>query len=128
MKVEVSSAIDELRRQFPDSSVTEREDGQGGAYVTIDAVVLGHRYLPSSSWMGFQIPAQYPYADIYPVFVDASVARADGIPFVPPVTPGHTFEGRPALQVSRRNGAVQSGLQTARAKVLKVLDFLEKLQ
>ncbi|MFZ1976284.1 MAG: hypothetical protein WAU89_25810 [Candidatus Acidiferrales bacterium] len=127
MKVEVSTAIEELRRQFAAATVTVLEDGQGGARVVMDPVTIGPRYRPSDTWIGFQIPAQYPYADIYPVFIGGNVVRADGKPFVVPVTPGHNFEGRPALQVSRRNSAAQSGLQKAPAKILKILDFLENL-
>ncbi len=127
MKVEVSAGIEELKRQFSTSSFVVREDGQGGAYVVMDSVTLGPKYRPTVTWLGFQIPAQYPYADIYPVFIGAEVVRADGVPFVAPVTPGHQFEGRPAIQISRRNSGAQSGLQKVPAKILKVLDFLEKL-
>jgi hypothetical protein len=127
MKVEVSQAIEELKRQFATSSPTVREDGQGGAYVVMEPVALGPKYRPETTWIGFQIPAQYPYADIYPVFIGGNVVRADGVAFVVPVTAGHHFEGRAAIQISRRNSAAQSGLQKAPAKILKVLDFLEKL-
>ena len=127
MKVEVSTGIEELKRQFSGSSFTVRDDGQGGAYVVIEPVSLGPRYRPEYTWIGFQIPAQYPYADIYPVFVGAEIRRVDGIVFAAPVTPGHNFEGRAAIQVSRRSGAAQNGLQRVTAKILKVLDFLEKL-
>jgi hypothetical protein len=127
MKVEVSTGIEELKRQFAASTFTVREDGQGGAYVVMDPVSLGPRYRPENTWVGFQIPAQYPYADIYPVFIGSAVTRVDGVAFVAPVTPGHNFEGRTAIQVSRRSGAAQNGLQKVTAKILKVLDFLEKL-
>lgn len=127
MKTEVSTAIDELKRQFAPSPVTVSEDGQGGAHVFIESVSLGSRYSPETTWLGFQIPAQYPYADIYPVFMDSVVARKDGVPFTAPVTPGHNFQGRAAIQISRRNGNAQAGLQKATAKVLKVLHYLENL-
>jgi len=127
MRVEVSAAIDELRRQFSGASFNVREDGQGGAYVVMEPVSLGPRYRPESTWVGFQIPAQYPYADIYPVFIGAECCRLDGVAFAAPVTPGHQFEGRNAIQVSRRSGAAQSGSQKAAGKILKILDFLDKL-
>ena len=127
MKVEVSAGIEELKQQFSASSFTVREDGQGGAYVLMEPVTLGPKFRPEVTWVGFQIPAQYPYADIYPVFIGGDVARADGHAFVAPVSPGHQFEGRAAMQVSRRNSAAQSGLQKAPAKILKILDFLGKL-
>jgi len=127
MKAEVATGVEELRRQFGASAVSAREDGQGGVYALIESVPLGPKYRPSETWIGFHITAQYPYADIYPVFISAGVARTDGAPHAPPVTPGHQFEGRPAIQISRRNGAAQAGLQKATAKILKILDFLEKL-
>lgn len=127
MKTEVSSSIEELKRQFNGLSFTVSEDGQGGAYVLIEPVTLGPKYRPSDTWMGFHIPAQYPYADIYPIFIGGNVTRANGTAFSPPVTPGHSFQGRSAIQISRRNTAAQSGTQKAVAKILKVLDFLESL-
>jgi hypothetical protein len=127
MKAEVSSGIEELKRQFCGASFTIREDGAGGAFIVIEPVMLGPQYQPSETWIGFQIPAQYPYADIYPVFVRADLVRTNGAEFVVPITRGHNFQGRPAIQISRRNGAAQGGLQKVTAKILKVLDFLEKL-
>jgi hypothetical protein len=127
MKTEVTNGIDELKRQFASASFTVREDNQGGAFVIMEPLPLGPKYNPSVTWMGFQIPAQYPYADIYPVFVGDHVSRANGAPFVVPITRGHRFEGRPAIQVSRRNGATQGGVQKATTKILKVLDYLDKL-
>lgn len=127
MKVEVAAAIEELKRQFATSTLTVRDDGQGGAYVIMEPVTLGAKFLPTTTWIGFQIPAQYPYADIYPVFIGADVKRADSVAFQAPVTPGHSFEGRGAIQVSRRSAAAQSGSQKAVAKILKVLDFIGNL-
>ena len=127
MKVEVSSGIDELKRQFSNATLTVREDGQGGAYVLVEPVHVGRRCCPSETWIGFHIPAQYPYADIYPVFVGGELRRADGQPWAAPVTAGHQFEGRPAIQISRRSGAAQNGGQKVTGKILKILDFLEKL-
>ena len=127
MKTEVANGIDELRRQFAGATLTVREDNQGGAYVIMEPFDLGPKFNPPITWMGFHIPAQYPYADIYPVFVGDNVALANRAPFVVPITRGHRFEGRSAIQVSRRNGAIQGGLQRAVAKILKVTDYMDKL-
>src|SRR5271168_1492691 len=127
MKAPVQTSIEELQRQFPIAVISVRDDGKGGAYVIMNPIEIGARYSPTSTWIGFHIPPQYPYADIYPIFIGANVARANGVPFAVPVTPGHSFEGRPAIQVSRRNSTAQSGLQKVGTKILKVLDFLEKL-
>jgi hypothetical protein len=87
MKTEVSTAVEELKRQFATAAFTVLEDGQGGARVLMEPVTIGPRYRPVGTWFGFHIPAQSPYADIYPVFI-GNVARVDGRPFVPPVTGG----------------------------------------
>ena len=127
MRTEVTTAVNELKRQFPDSTFTVSDDGQGGAYVFMEPVVLGAEYEPESTWFGFQVPAQYPYADIYPVFMGAECRRKDGVGFSAPVTLGHSFQGRAAIQISRRSGAAQNRGQKATAKLLKVLDYLRTL-
>lgn len=128
MNQDVAEAIEQLRCAYPATELTISEDGQGGAYVIVETVDLGKRFTPQTSWMGGHITALYPCADIYPVFIDAAVRRADGRPFQVPITPGASFLGRPALQVSRINRHVQLGGQTAVMKFAKVLDFLETLQ
>jgi hypothetical protein len=127
MKIEVSTAIDELQCQFPKATFTVIEDGEGGARVIMEPVDIGNRYRPHSTWFGFHIPAQYPYADVYPVFMASEVTRVDGIGFSAPVTNGHNFEGRPAIQISRRSAGAEAGSQKVTAKILKVLAFLENL-
>src|SRR5947209_1552028 len=123
MKVEVSAAIEDMKKQFPSATLNTRDDGQGGVYLTVEPVGLSNRFVPNKTWVGFHIPAQYPYADIYPMFISGEIRRTDGRAFSPPVTAGHAFEGRPALQISRRNSTAQNGKQKACDKVLKVLDF-----
>lgn len=124
MKQEILTSIEELRKQFDPSSVMVREDGSGGAYVIVERVPLGDKYQPSDSWVGFHLTAQYPYADIYPVFIDGAVRRSDGKALSAPVTTGHVFEQRSAIQISRRSTAANA-LQKANAKILKILSFLE---
>lgn len=128
MKQDVANAIEELKKAFPSSVVTISEDGQGGAYVFVESVDLGERFDPSTTWMGGHITALYPYADIYPLFIDANVRRVDGKRFEGPISVGHTFDGRTAIQISRRNNRVQNSPQTAVAKFLKVIDFMENSQ
>lgn len=128
MKQRVFTAIEELKRAFPDSQITHNEDGQGGAYVIIESIDIGKQYVPSITWMGGHIDALYPYADIYPVFIDANVQRADGTTFTAPITSGHAFMQRPAIQISRRNNRINNALQTAVAKFLKIISFMENSQ
>ena len=127
MKQDVANAIEELKRAFPSSQVCSREDGSGGAYVIVEDVAIGDRYRPSSTWVGGHITALYPYADIYPLFMGDDVRRVDGVAFEVPVTPGAQFFDRAALQISRRNNHTLNYPQTAVAKFLKVLHFLEEL-
>jgi hypothetical protein len=126
MKPSVITAIDELRSQFG-KDVSAADDGAGGAYFTIPAVDVGPHLEPATTWIGGHIVEAYPYADIYPLFIDASVRRKDGQPFAAPISVGHSWQNRPALQISRANRNVQVAPQTARSKVLKVIDFLEHL-
>ncbi|MGZ3236971.1 MAG: hypothetical protein ACXU8A_06295 [Burkholderiaceae bacterium] len=127
MKPGVVKGIEELKEQFKESIFTIREDENGGAYVCIESVQLGERYQPASTWMGFHMTAQYPYADIYPVFVGEEIGRVDGRAFEAPVTRGHTFESRPAIQISRRCTTADNGSQKATAKILKILNFMGNL-
>lgn len=128
MKQEVANAIEELRRAFSSSEVVHTDDGSGGAYVFVEEVSIGDQYRPSSTWIGGHITALYPYADIYPVFIGDDVRRADGVAFQAPITPGARFCERSAIQISRRNNHMQSFPQTAVAKFLKVLHYLEELR
>ena len=127
VKANIYEAIEELKRAFPSSEFTVNEDQEGGAYVIVEHVLIGARYEPEQSWLGGHIPAQYPYADIYPVFMDAAVRRRDGIGFEAPITEGPNFRGRAAIQISRRNNRIQNSGQTAVAKFLKIVDFLENM-
>lgn len=128
MKSDVTQAVEELKRAFPAAGVTVQEDGAGGAYVFLEQVDLGAGFTPRSAWLGGHVTAQYPYADIYPIFMDAAVRKTNGLPFEVPITLNATFAGRPAIQVSRRNNQIHASPQSAVSKFVKVLDFLEKLQ
>ena len=126
MRSEVASGVDELKAQFAPSSVTVTEDGSGGAHVIVETVDLGTRFTNQVTWIGGHLTAQYPYADVYPIFIGKDVHRADGVAFQAPVTPG-TFAGRPAWQVSRRNSGAQIERQAANAKFLRVVHFLQTM-
>lgn len=121
----VAEAIEELRGTFPDSSVTFVEDGEGGAWVTIDPVETGIKLTPPATWIGFHITFPYPDADIYPLFVTADLAHVDGAAF------GDGFAltqwgptAAPAMQLSRKSNRMNSMIDNAPLKVLKVLKWL----
>lgn len=119
----IERAVEQLRADFPNSALSVREDGDGGAYVILDDVALGAPYQQASTWVGFRITAQYPYADTYPHFVRGDLARSDGRPLGDGMSLT-TWEERPAVQVSRRTNRLDAMTQTAALKLHKVLAWL----
>ena len=121
----VTKAIEELTAHYPTSIFTVTEDGQGGAHVLMEGVDIGEKFNNSKTWFGFHLTAQFPYADIYPVFMAADVSLVDGRVFSAPITSGHQHEGRASLQISRRCNGL-SGKQKATTKLKKIIDFLKE--
>jgi hypothetical protein len=122
----VQSGVDGLRAQFPGSNVVVVDDPSGGAYVIVDQLDLGAKFLPSWSWLGAHLSPQLPYADIYPLFLGGDVRMASGAIWQAPVTPSHVFQGRNALQISLRSKGGDQLLQTPAQKFLKVLHWLKE--
>ena len=120
----VEQAIEEIRRAFAGSALTVEEDGGGGAYVIVESVDLGERYRPNISWMGGHLSPQLPYADVYPLYIGGDIERADQQALQPPITRGHQFRGRAAVQVSRRTNRLDPQVQTPVLKFQKVLHYL----
>jgi hypothetical protein len=120
---EVRSAIEDVRDTFPDASVTVAEDGAGGAYVIVEPVDPGAPYAQRETWLGFQITFQCPYADVYPHFVRGDLQRADGSA-LGEATSITTWQGRSAVQLSRRSNHHNAEHDTAALKALRVLDWL----
>ena len=124
MKPEVEQAVEELRCCFSDAEVMARATGDGGTVVTIDPIGLGPLYIPQQTWIKFAISFQYPYADVYPLFVRPDLARADGQPHGKGITHA-SFEGESALQLSRRSNRLNPAIDTAALKVTKVIQWLQ---
>jgi hypothetical protein len=124
MTPEVTAAIQELKETFPSSPMTIREDGQGGAYVIMEKILLGNPYLQPETWVGFHLSFQYPYADVYPHFVRPDLTRTDACPLGEAMSPS-SFENRKAVQVSRRSKRLNPATDTAALKLLKVLDWMK---
>ena len=128
IKPEVIEAINEVRASFSGHQVDTEPDDQGGAFVRVHEVDLGPTYKPSTSWVGFQITFQYPFADIYPHYIRPDIVHADGRAFVPPFHPNHTFAlpsgGVSAAMISRRSNHRDPITDTALVKLVKVLDWL----
>jgi hypothetical protein len=119
----VSEALEQLRRCFSESDVTVTPDSNGGAYAIVEVVNISSKYLPSTTWIGGHLVPTLPYGDVYPLFIGGDVRRANGQPFTAPITLG-TFQGRVALQISRRTNRHDPQLQTAARKFAKVLHWL----
>jgi hypothetical protein len=127
MTSEVQNAIEEIRRTFEGHDVRVEPDGQGGAHIVVDALVIGDQYIPTVSWFGFTIPFQYPRADVYPHFIDSTVRRSSGQPLGPGFSGPTTWKSAtPAIQVSRRSNHWDPANDTAAAKLLKVLEWVQK--
>ena len=122
MLPEVASAVEELRVNFPDSPVTALDDGEGGAYVLIEDVPVPGGYTVDKTWIGFRVTYLYPNADVYPHFVRPDLTRLDGKQLA--LSPS-TFNGRPALQLSRRSNRWDPSHDTATLKLQKILAWME---
>lgn len=126
MKQEVEHAIEQIRAQFPPSTIDVKDDGQGGAYVVVESVDLGERYTEGTrvTWIGFLIPFQYPFADVYPHHIRPDLTRVDGRPLGEGMGQSR-FEGfaRDSIQISRRSNQRDSSLETALHKLLKVIQW-----
>lgn len=123
MLEKVEKAVDEIREAFPESAVTARDDGDGGALVMVVDVPIGPPYVQANTWIAFAITRQYPYADVYPHFVRGDLQRADGAPLGGGM--GLTaYLGQPAIQISRRSNRLNPATDTAAMKLTKVLHWL----
>lgn len=124
MTPEVERAVRAIRESFQGANVVVEEDEAGGAYVIVEGVDLGPRFTPSITWLGGHLTAQVPYSDVYPLFIGAEVRWADGRGFCAPLSLGHNFRGRVAVQVSRRSNRRDPKLETPICKFNKVLHWL----
>lgn len=120
---QVSQAIREIASAYPELKVTADPDGNGGAYVFIQDVALAPIYKQGETWMGFHIVYMYPEADVYPHFVRADLVRKDDAPLGEGTSPS-SFQGRPAIQLSRRSNKVNPTTDTALLKLQKVFRWL----
>ncbi len=124
MKPDIVQAIQEIGAAFDGHVVDVVAEEQGGAQVIVHGVFIGPSFTPSRTWAGFTIPFQYPDADVYPLFIGGDVQRADGGLYGEAIT-SCTWEGRSALQVSRRSNHWNPATDTAAVKLMKVLEWLK---
>jgi len=137
MTGDVQTAIDEIAKTCPHSRILVADDRSGGACVLLEGVRLGHPYAHPDTWIGFHVTDACPYADVYPHFVRADLARADGAALGAGMSPNQQWPNlsilvepdkmpaRPAVQISRRsNKRDTSGLETPALKLMKVLRWM----
>lgn len=122
MTPEVAAAIDEIKAAFLNATVETKEDGDG-VVVLLEPIDLGELYKQRETWVGFRITFQYPYSDCYPHFVRGDLERVDGAG-LGEGTSVATFEGRSAIQISRRSNKLDPSRDTALLKLHKVLTWL----
>lgn len=120
---DVRHAIQEISATLEQAKVTFRPDGEGGAYVTVDCVDLEDSYAQNKTWIGFRITFQYPYADVYPHYVRGDLSRKDNSTLGAGLS-SSKFEGREAIQISRRSNRLNPDHDTAALKLLKILKWL----
>lgn len=119
----VQQAIKELRTAFPKCPLSVQEDGEGGARVIMEDVPLGGPFILESTWVGFHVSFQYPYADVYPHYVHGDLSRSDGRALGEAMSPT-TWQDRQAIQVSRKSPHHDAEIDTACTKLMKVLAWL----
>lgn len=123
----VEQVLECLRQDFPGKEINFVADGSGGGNVFIEAIDVGSGYLPSTTWIGAHLSSALPFSDIYPLFIGGEVARANGTAHQIPITAGHHFGGRPALQVSKKTNTLDATPEAAALKFTKVLHFLAEV-
>lgn len=120
----VARAIEELKETFPDATVNVTPDGEGGAYVTVDPVPLSDVYQQVETWIGARITFQYPFCDVYPLYVREDLTRRDKAALGEAISTGVRFNERMAVQLSRRSKHWNAAVDTAALKFLKALSWL----
>jgi len=115
-------AVTALHEQFAGHTITVNPDGGGGVFVVIDGIEPGAPYIEASTWLGFQITAVYPDADVYPHFI-GRIHRKDAQPHGEGISETE-WQNRQAIQLSRRSNHWNRATDTAALKAIKVITWL----
>jgi hypothetical protein len=122
LRTAVDRAVEQIREQFSGHAMTVSREPGGDAVVVIDDIIVGEQYEPNATWFGFRITTAYPSADVYPHYI-GRVGRRDGTAHGPAVQ-SVTWQGRDALQLSRRSNGWNPRRDNAALKAVKVLAWL----
>jgi hypothetical protein len=120
----VASAVTVVRSAFAGHAVHAWPDRLNGAFVVIDHLDLGPKWITTPTWLGFLISYLHPDTDCYPHYVRADLGRADGQPLKAPFHRDREFAGIPAVMVSRASRRRNPSIDTPARKALSVLDFM----
>ena len=118
----VAGAVEAVRANFAGHAVEVSPDGAGGAFVIVENVAVGAQYRPPNTWLGFHVNAAYPASDVYPHYVGI-LTRTDGRSLGEAIS-GTTWQGRPALQLSRRSNRWNAAVDNAANKAERILRWL----
>ena len=124
MTPEVQEAIEEIRTAFPGYLIEVTPEAQGGAYVVVNDLPVGEQYIPAQTWVGFLIGFLYPQADVYPHFTAPDLHRKNEAPLGEGMTGPIDWNGRRAIQISRRSNRWNPATDTAALKLAKVLEWI----
>ena len=128
MNSTVETAVAEIRTLFPGHRVEAAPLSDGGACVIVHDLPLSAAYEPETTWFGFVIPFNYPYADVYPHNIDGSVKRKDGKPLGEGFSQTNGWQGRGLTnQISRRSNRLDAEVDTAALKLAKVIEWVRSL-
>lgn len=128
MNATVQQAVEEIRSAYQGHALDVLPDGEGGAFVKVQDLLLGEQYQPVRSWVAFRITFQYPFADIYPHYCVANLVRKDGRAL------GNGFSqntwknpagDEAATMVSRRSNQLNAATDTAALKLAKIMDWIK---
>lgn len=123
----VAVAVSQVRAAFADSPVHAWPGTDGSAVVVIENIALGARWMQDTTWLAFQISYLHPEADCYPHWVRPDLARANGGALVPPLhNQNQSFDGRPAVMISRRSPRRNPAIDTPARKAQSVVQFLRE--
>jgi hypothetical protein len=134
LKVGVAKAIEGLRKQFPEKTVSAWPTTDGAAFVVVEEVTLGPPYVQASTWIGFWLSTACPDDDVYPFYVRGDLARLDGTPLKAPLHINRTFPEVPsdvpvrsAVMVSRRQNNQASVLfESPTLKLITVIKWIRE--
>jgi hypothetical protein len=117
----VDEAIAELEGEFGELVV--EASGDGGAYVTVQNITIGHAWDPHLIDLTFLVPFNFPFSYIYPFYCDAQLHKTNG-DSLPSAIQHVEWRGGQVTQISLRPSRWQPQHETASSLVYLVRHWL----